>query len=68
DGTAWEVHGGGFYHVDKYLVAPANLPPDLIWHRWAAYLTWVSGFVLLSVQYYWNARGFLIDPSVAALA
>uniref|UniRef100_UPI001952BFED urate hydroxylase PuuD n=1 Tax=Klebsiella pneumoniae TaxID=573 RepID=UPI001952BFED len=32
DGTAWEVHGGGFYHVDKYLVAPANLPPDLIWH------------------------------------
>ncbi|MBN8944688.1 MAG: urate hydroxylase PuuD [Rhizobiales bacterium] len=67
DGTAWEVHGGGFYHVDKYLVAPANLPPDLIWHRWAAYLTWVSGFVLLSVQYYWNARGFLIDPSVAAL-
>ncbi|QCI68375.1 urate hydroxylase PuuD [Phreatobacter stygius] len=67
DGTAWEVHGGGFYHVDKYLVAPANLPPDLIWHRWAAYLTWVSGFILLAVQYYWNARGFLIDPAVAAL-
>ncbi|MCZ0733577.1 urate hydroxylase PuuD [Phreatobacter sp. AB_2022a] len=67
DGSAWEVHGGGFYQVGKYLVAPADLPPDLIWHRWAAYLTWTSGFVLLVVQYYWNARGFLIDPTVAAL-
>jgi uncharacterized membrane protein len=66
-GTAWEVHGGGFYYVDKYLVAPPNLPPDLIWHRWAAYLTWVSGFALLVAQYYFNARGFLIDPTVARI-
>lgn len=67
DGTAWEVHGGGFYRVEKYLVAPDNLPPDLMWHRWAAYLTWMSGFVLLVAQYYLNARSFLIDPTVADL-
>ncbi len=67
DGVAWEVHGGGFYHVQKYLVAPDNLPPELLWHRWAAYLTWVSGFILLVAQYYLNARGFLIDPAVAAI-
>lgn len=66
-GEAWEVHGGGFYHVVKYGTAPATMPPDLIWHRWAAYLTWVSGFVLLVVQYYWNARGYLIDPNVMRL-
>jgi len=63
-GTAWEVHGGGFYHVQKYLVAPPMLPPDLIWYRWEAYLTWVTGFGLLIVQYYWNADAFLIDRSV----
>ena len=65
DGVAWEVHGGGFYHVQKYLVAPDNLPPELLWHRWAAYLTWLSGFILLVAQYYLNARGFLIDLAVA---
>jgi uncharacterized membrane protein len=63
-GTAWEVHGGGFYQVEKYLVAPPMLPPDLIWYRWEAYLTWVTGFALLIVQYYWNADAFLIDRSV----
>lgn len=63
-GTAWEVHGGGFYHVEKYLTAPKELPPDLIWFKWEAYLTWVTGFLLLIVQYYWNAEVFLIDQSV----
>jgi uncharacterized membrane protein len=63
-GTAWEVHGGGFYQVEKYLVAPSELPPDLIWYRWEAYLTWVTGFALLVVQYYWNADAFLISKSV----
>jgi len=66
-GTAWEVHGGGFYHVQKYLVAPATLPPDLIWFKWEAYLTWVTGFGLLIVQYYVNARAFLINPEVMPL-
>jgi uncharacterized membrane protein len=63
-GTAWEVHGGGFYHVEKYLTAPRELPEDLIWFRWEAYLTWITGFLLLIVQFYWNADTYLIDPSV----
>lgn len=67
-GTAWEVHGGGFYHVEKYTAAPANLPPDLIWFKWEAYLTWITGFALLIVQYYLNAKIYLIDPSVMALS
>ena len=66
-GTAWEVHGGGFYHVEKYLTAPASLPPDLIWFKWEAYLTWLTGFLLLIVQFYWNADVFLIDRSVMPL-
>lgn len=66
-GEAWEVHGGGFYHVQKYLVAPAQLPPDLTWFKWEAYLTWVSGFLLLIVQYYLNAGSYLIDPGVLPL-
>jgi uncharacterized membrane protein len=66
-GTAWEVHGGGFYHVEKYLVAPKELPPDLVWYKWEAYLTWVTGFALLVVQYYWNANAYLIDRAVLPL-
>ncbi|CAN5437175.1 urate hydroxylase PuuD [soil metagenome] len=66
-GEAWEVHGGGFYHVQKYLVAPATLPADLIWFKWEAYLAWVTGFLLLIVQYYLNPQAFLIDPAVMPL-
>jgi uncharacterized membrane protein len=66
-GTAWEVHGGGFYHVEKYLVAPAALPPDLIWFKWEAYLTWLTGFLLLSVQFYWNADVYLVDRAIMPL-
>ena len=66
-GTAWQVHGGGFYHVEKYTVAPAQLPPDLHWFKWEAYLTWVTGFGLMIVQYYLHASAYLIDPSVLPL-
>ena len=66
-GEAWEVHGGGFYNVRKYLSAPSKLPDDLIWFKWEAYLTWVTGFLLLIVQYYLNAENYLIDPAVMAL-
>jgi uncharacterized membrane protein len=66
-GSAWEVHGGGFYQVQKYLTAPPELPPDLIWFKWEAYLTWLTGFCLLMVQYYFQASSFLIDPAVAPL-
>ena len=66
-GTAWQVHGGGFYHVEKYTVAPPALPDVLHWFKWEAYLTFVTGFGLLIVQYYFHAEAFLIDPGVMAL-
>lgn len=66
-GEAWEVHGGGFYLVRKYLVAPRELPADLIWFKWEAYLTWVTGFLLLVALYYLDAASYLIDPSVREL-
>lgn len=66
-GSAWEVHGGGFYHVRKYMVAPSTLPERLTWFRWEAYLTWVTGFSLLVVQFYFNASIWLIDPQVMPL-
>ena len=66
-GTAWEVHGGGFYHVEKFTVAPPHLPAHLHWFKWDAYLTWVSGFGLMIVQYYLHANSYLIDASVMPL-
>src|SRR5258706_15417782 len=67
-GIAWQVHGGGFYHVEKYTVTPPALPETLHWFKWEAYLTWVTGFGLLIVQYYFHADAFLIDPGVMPLA
>jgi uncharacterized membrane protein len=66
-GELWEVHGGGFYHVQKYRVAPRELPEHLAWFKWEAYTTWLSGFGLMVVLYYLNAGTYLIDPSVADL-
>src|SRR5712691_11711031 len=66
-GEAWEIHGGGFYHVEKYRVAPRTLPEPLYWFKWEAYTTWLSGFALLIVLYYVNADTYLIDKSVADL-
>ncbi|MDE0380426.1 MAG: urate hydroxylase PuuD [Rhodospirillales bacterium] len=63
-GTAWQVHGGGFYHVEKFTVAPKELPGDLVWFKWEAYLTWFTGFLLLIVQFYLNAGTWMIDPAV----
>jgi len=66
-GDAWQVHGGGFYHMMKYLVAPARMPDGLTWFKWEAYTTWLSGFALLAVIYYLDAELFLIDRSVLAI-
>jgi uncharacterized membrane protein len=66
-GEAWEVHGGGFYRVEKFRVAPDRLPEPLHWFKWEAYTTWLSGFVLFVVVYYAHATAYLIDPSVADL-
>jgi uncharacterized membrane protein len=67
-GESWEIHGGGFYQVQKYTVAPQELPETLHWFKWEAYTTWLSGFALLVVLYYLNADQYLIDPSVADLS
>ena len=67
-GELWAVHGGGFYHVRKFRVAPEQLPEPLHWFKWEAYSTWLSGFALFAVMYYANARTYMIDPSVADLA
>ena len=68
DGEEWQVHGGGFYHIQKYLVAPAGMPDGLIWHKWQSYWTWISGFVLLVLVYYLGAEFYLVDPNVMDLA
>src|SRR4051812_47750352 len=66
-GEAWEVHGGGFYRVEKFTVAPDELPEPLHWFKWEAYTTWLSGFGLFVVVYYVHARTTLVDPDVADL-
>ena len=55
-GEAWQVHGGGFYRMQKYLVAPAELPEHLTWFKYEAYSTWLSGFILLGLIYYLSAE------------
>jgi uncharacterized membrane protein len=65
-GNLWAVHGGGFYYLEKYKVAPEQIPKDLHWFKYEAYFTWLSGFSLLFVVYYFNARALLIDPNVYA--
>ncbi|MER9870445.1 urate hydroxylase PuuD [Mesorhizobium sp. M0136] len=67
-GEEWQVHGGGFYHVQKYLVAPAEMPEHLTWFKWESYATWLSGFAMLCVVYYAGADLFLIDPNVLAMS
>ena len=64
-GEIWMVHSGGFYQVEKKMLAPSQMPAVLHWFKWQAYTTWVSGFALLLLVYY--AGGYLVDPSVAAL-
>ncbi len=67
-GEYWGVHGGGFYHSQKYKVAPPTLPEHLHWFKWEAYTTWLSGFSLLVVLYWLDADTRLVDPAVAGLS
>jgi uncharacterized membrane protein len=67
-GEAWEIHGGGFYNVQKYRVAPRTLPEPLHWFKWEAYTTWLSGFAMMIVLYYLDAETYLIDRDVADLS
>jgi len=66
-GEEWQVHGGGFYHIQKYMVAPENMPEHLIWHKWQSYITWVSGAALLMIVYWVGGELFLLDPTKADL-
>jgi uncharacterized membrane protein len=66
-GDAWQVHGGGFYHMVKYLIAPSRMPDELTWFKWEAYTTWLSGFALLVIVYYVGAELYLIDKPVLDL-
>ncbi len=66
-GEAWQVHGGGFYNMVKYMVAPARMPDTLTWFKWEAYTTWLSGIALLILVYYLQAELYMIDPAVMAL-
>jgi uncharacterized membrane protein len=63
-GEEWQVHGGGFYHIQKYLVAPEHMPEHLTWFKWESYATWLSGFALMAIVYYGSADLFLIDRNV----
>ena len=67
-GDLWAVHGGGFYEVCKYAYGPEVMPKTLHWFKWEAYSTWLSGFALLIIVYYFAASAYLIDPSVMALS
>jgi len=67
-GEEWQVHGGGFYHIQKYLVAPPNMPEHLIWHKWQSYSTWLSGAALLMIVYWAGAELYLIDAQKADLS
>ncbi len=67
-GEAWQVHGGGFYRMQKYLVAPSFLPAELTWFKWEAYSTWIFGFALLVVTYYAQPQLYLVDPAVCDLS
>jgi uncharacterized membrane protein len=67
-GEAWQVHGGGFYQMQKFTVAPDYLPDHLTWFKWEAYTTWIFGFLLLVLIYYANASVYLIDPTISGLS
>src|SRR5690606_5069385 len=62
-GEMWAVHGGGFYHNQKYLTNPPELPADLHWSFWKAYTTWLSGFALFSIMYLMKPAFYLVNPN-----
>ena len=67
-GESWEIHGGGFYRIEKFRFAPETLPEPLHWFKWEAYTTWLSGFALLVVVFYVRADTYLVDPGVRDLS
>ena len=67
-GEEWQVHGGGFYHIQKYLVAPDKMPEHLTWFKWESYATWLTGFAMMGVVYYAGAELYLVDANVLEIS
>jgi len=67
-GNLWAIHGGGFYYLEKYKIAPAQLPDKLHWFKYEAYFTWITGFILLFIVYYSNINLYLADPEVVSIS
>lgn len=67
-GNLWAIHGGGFYYIEKYNIAPSEIPKKLHWFKYEAYFTWLTGFILLAIVYYANSKAFLIDPEVLSIS
>lgn len=66
-GDLWAVHGGGFYHLKKYALAPPEIPASLHWFKWEAYATWLSGMALLIIVFYWNAQTYMLSPEISGI-
>ncbi|GAB2884642.1 urate hydroxylase PuuD [Uliginosibacterium flavum] len=66
-GELWAMHGGGFYNPQKYAVAPKKLPDDLHFFFWPSYTTWITGFLLISMLYYFQAATYMVDPAISAI-
>lgn len=66
-GDLWAIHGGGFYYLKKFAVAPTELPASLHWFKWEAYATWLSGMALLIIVFYWNAQTYMLNPEVSGV-
>jgi len=67
-GEVWSVHGGGFYHAQKYQIAPPELPETLHWFKWEAYTTWITGMFMMAIMYWYGAEIYLIDAGVADIS
>jgi uncharacterized membrane protein len=67
-GNLWAIHGGGFYYLEKYKGAPKELPKTLHWFKYEAYFTWLTGMILMTMVYYFNAKAVMIDPSISTIS
>ncbi len=67
-GNLWAIHGGGFYYIEKYKIAPGEIPKTLHWFKYEAYFTWLTGFILLLLVYYFNAQVYMLDPAVSGIS
>ncbi|HNS11465.1 MAG TPA: urate hydroxylase PuuD [Bacteroidia bacterium] len=67
-GNLWAIHGGGFYYIEKYKIAPGEIPKTLHWFKYEAYFTWLTGLILLLLVYYFNAKAYMLDPAVSGIS